>query len=153
MSTLTSAPPSAFRDTPLHQAALRVYQYRRGQIRTPMPGDAVHLIGDITGAGVGSLGIIDGIVGVANESYLCTFNLSGGTAFRGPAHAGALLRSGEIVSSGGGPALFIDAADFLPTFKSHIQRFWCWRTGAEADGGMDYSLEVPLWEWGPKVAR
>lgn len=101
-------------------------------LTTPRAGDAVILTGDYSGAVPGSIGIIGGAFSGRNLSV--TFDA---TAFRDDYH----------VSCSGGPASF-DLPELHPTGKTMVMTYWRWKDGiAEAFNGVNFQMEVPLWEY------
>jgi len=130
----------------------------------PMPGDAVHYIGDdvrrvlLCGEELeerykplnswGRIGIINGVLGEPRDEFLVTFNPYGGAGFRGGLHG---KKDEGTVSVSGGPVPLLTVLDLEYTGETLRLRFWCWRCLPEANGGEDYTREVPVWNWaGPK---
>ena len=108
-----------------------------------MPGDAVVYTGETTyEIKHGEIGIIDGIPGCPEDTYIVTWHYS---AFRGG-------RTGytpepQYVSVSGGPGYFIKPSDLAATGRMQTINFWRWIDLPRADGGEHYNLDVPLWEW------
>jgi hypothetical protein len=134
----------------------------------PQAGDAVKLTDTWDWAGdlikVDKIGIINGLCGDLEAHLQVIWNYS---AFRGFNAFGAVnwepdnidspyvqqarARSREFVSVSGGPGtIALPARLLVPTFETVPVRFWCWRELPKGDGGVDYTLDVPLWEWDGK---
>lgn len=106
----------------------------------PMPGDAVRLIGRYTGVKFGSIAILDGAIGFAEDSYMAVF-------------AASAFRDARVVSCSGGPAPYVACDELQPTGEMITQLFWRWKDLPRANGGEQYLLEVPLWDWTPERHR
>ncbi len=102
----------------------------------PMPGDAVRLVGQYSGAKFGSIAILDGAIGFAEDSYMAVF-------------APSAFRDAREVSCSGGPAPYVACDELRPTGEMIAQLFWRWKDLPRAGGGEHYLLEVPLWDWTP----
>lgn len=110
----------------------------------PMPGDAVRLDGIYCGARTGAIGVIEGMIGSAQDHYSVVFSPS---AFRPSEGHGA-------VSASGGPVPRVGIDDLVPTGETARVRFWRFRNGeVRAHNAEDYWLEVPLWSWVPRQFR
>jgi hypothetical protein len=109
----------------------------------PMPGDAVRLTRDWSFVKAGQIAIIGGVIGERRNEYLICFAYS---AFRGPNSKYSEDRT-EFVSCSGGPAPYIPTSVLRPTGQLHNVTFWRWIDLPRADGGQNYQLDVPLWEW------
>jgi hypothetical protein len=122
----------------------------------PMPGDAVRIKKPARGWWAvseamlkdGEIGIIEGIIGVSSHEYAITFNCAG-SAFRGPTSKYSRDQR-EIVSCSGGPGSFSTPTNqLLPTDESIEFWFWRWKDIPRGNGGVHYSLLIPLWSWEP----
>ncbi len=111
-----------------------------GQV--PMPGDLVRIFG-YWEVPDGTLGVIDGLIGRPDDEMLVIFRPSG--AFRGG--GGFKFSPSVVASASGGPGLYAPKEALEPTGEMHEFWFWRWREWAEGDGGMDYKLAVPVWDW------
>lgn len=115
--------------------------------RVPMPGDAVRLTGEWPGGNdlvkVGAVGVIGGVVGQPQAELDVCFNAS---AFRGKMH-GRLDKGPEMVSTSGGPCVFVAASCLTPTVETMPVNVWRWRDWPMAGGDERYSVVVPVWEW------
>lgn len=111
----------------------------------PMPGDAVLVTEDLIGVQAGQIGILEGTVGEARDSYLVCFHYS---AFRGTNIGGVAGK--EYVSCSGGPAWYIDASDLEDTGHYRTVNFWRWQDMPRRDGGEHYQLSVRVWKLNTK---
>lgn len=113
----------------------------------PMPGDVVRLSADWYGSNTaGVMGVLDGVEGHAKDEYLCVLRPS---AFRGPSTAFSGDK-GVFISCSGGPCPFIRPEELVWTGETVQRWYWMWRATPEADGGINYQLEVPVWDWAPR---
>jgi hypothetical protein len=128
----------------------------------PTGGDAVLLTAEWPWAGssakVGTFGIINRRNGGQYDDLQVTWNYS---AFRGFSYRGAVacdLRKDNTseglrdhVSVSGGPGTICLPTRLLqPTDATTWVWFWCWRSIPQAQGSMQYQLEVPVWTWDGK---
>lgn len=115
--------------------------------RTPQAGHAVRITGsrDVL-VKEGSIGIVEGIVGLENapdDEILVTFNFR---AFRGS----TIGLERTSCSASGGPAYYLKAGSLTPTNETVTVTFWRWKDGWPGrDNGEEYTLDVPLWEYQP----
>jgi hypothetical protein len=110
-----------------------------------MPGDAVRIKKPASGWWAfdekalpdGSLGIIQGSVGVAQTDYSIVFR-----------HR--TFRDEHVVESGGGPgSISTPAAELVQTGETVEVVCWRWKDGVpRAQNGVEYAI-LPLWEWAP----
>jgi hypothetical protein len=114
--------------------------------RWPRAGDAVRLKREWWFVKPGAIAIIDGMVGEdLKEDSRPVFGCRG-QAFRGP--AGGTPGAEEYVSCSGGPAPISLPVRYLrPTDETIRFTFWKWRSTPQAHGGVEYELEVPVWDW------
>lgn len=110
----------------------------------PMPGDAVRLTGRYPGIAEGAVAFIQGVVGRPEAEYSVAFFAQ---AFRGTGDCDYPPGSPIRVSCGGGPLVTVRASELAYTGEKRTAYFWHWRAHPAADGGQDYTLEVPLWNW------
>jgi hypothetical protein len=113
------------------------------RIAHPMPGDCVILTREWSIVRAGQVAIIEGIVGQPRDEYLINFSYSN---FRGPNSRYAQDHT-EFVSCSGGPAPYLLASLLQPTGRSRTVTFWRWKDLPCAGGGVNYTLDVPEWEW------
>ena len=128
----------------------------------PQAGDVVRLTGCWPWAGslikLGSLGVINGIVGARQKRLEVTWNFS---AFRGFSMYGSPERdfrsdlgkyaptdSTVFVSASGGPGTIALPAGLLKLTDEFVEiGCWCWRTMPRKDGGYYYKVKCRVWEW------
>lgn len=114
--------------------------------RWPHAGDAVRLAREWWFVKVGSIAIIDGMVGEDMKVDCRPVFGCQGQAFRGP--AGGTPGNPEYVSCSGGPAPISLPVRYLrPTNEQIRFGFWKWRSTPQANGGVDYQMDVPVWVW------
>jgi hypothetical protein len=89
---------------------------------------------------LGSVGVIDGMVGEDLDDASITFNAR---TFRDDSH----------VSCSGGPATIRTAvAELRPTEETVTLNVWHWnRYGPGAGNGECYTVTVPIWDWYPAI--
>ena len=111
--------------------------------RVPMPGDAVRAMNsDRILVRNGQVGVINGTVGKACNSYMVTFGPT--SLFWGPAYKGDFP---EYVRIDGAPLWEINATDLAATEETHEFLFWRWKSRPQRSGGKKtYALKVPMWE-------
>jgi hypothetical protein len=122
--------------------------------RVPMPGDAVRYVGDDSywrtnyDGNDRGFAIIEGEIGTAEPEFRANFAYS---RFRGGTNG---ERTRGYVSCSGGPVPLIKATELEPTDETAEIVFWCWKDLPRGNGGEDYSLSVPVWNWrGPSEGR
>jgi len=135
----------------------------------PSAGNAVRLTAVWPWAGnlikVGSLGIIDGVEGAQQECLRIIWNYSAHRSWVAYGCPEADFRHREIeeklgkcrdnnpvfVNCSGGPGTIALPAKLLTsTEELATVRFWCWKDLPRANGGYQYMLDVPVWEWNGK---
>lgn len=117
----------------------------RGE-RGPLAGDVVRVRGDgYYAARDGELAVI-GAGRLADAGEVMATLKAG--AFRGPATP--YCDGPVIFFISGGPSPVIPVKDLRATGESVEHRFWRWRSSPQADGGLDYRVRVPVWEWEPR---
>ena len=97
---------------------------------TPLPGDLVIIANmkeeTYPNISDGSIGVLDGMIGVPKEEYLVTFNPD--TPFRDRGY----------VSTSGGPAFYLPAS-ILKYSGPAKRRYWKWKNGiSRKDRGEEY---------------
>lgn len=119
--------------------------------RCPMPGDAVRIVNHgFSISKIGSIGIIQGIVGRYPEDHLAGICFAAYSLFRGK--SSAYSTRPEYVSCSGGPAtIATDLRTLTPTDESKTLTAWRWKSLPCANGGEQYQVTVPLWDWDPKA--
>lgn len=110
----------------------------------PMPGDAVRLTGRYPGVAQGAVAVIQGIVGRPEAECSVVFFAH---AFRGTSDATCPPGCQIRVSCGGGPVMNVPAKELTYTGERRTAYFWHWRAMPQGDGGQDYTLDVPVWNW------
>lgn len=96
----------------------------------------------------GAIGLTDGVIGKPKHQFVSiTFNYS---AHIGPS---GLWESRPKIycSCGGGPATIgTPVEELTDTGQWLFVNAWRWRRQAEGNGGEDYRIGVPLFEWAPR---
>lgn len=112
--------------------------------RSPRPGDAVRILADKPCVRAGSIAVLDGIVRdlKPDDLQMICFHFS---AYRDPDG------KPEYVSASGGPAWYVTVGELIPTDETVTLRFWRFKDGIHqrAGNGVEYTLEVPLWDYRP----
>lgn len=115
----------------------------------PKGGDAVRLIAPWSWGmiDVGKIGVIEGRTDKEyKDNVEITFNYS---CFRGK--SSACSDGPEYVSCSGGPGtIATPVSELKPTNETTKIRVWRWKDVPRGGGGVDYEIEVPVWEWTPK---
>jgi hypothetical protein len=128
------------------EEAFELSRALRGE-RVPLPGDLVRVRGSgYYGARDGQLAVIDGKGTLTDAGeVMATLDAS---SFRGPRSP---YSDGPVcVSNSGGPCPIIRVKDLRATGESIEHWFWRWRSSPQADGGLEYRVRVPVWEWEPR---
>lgn len=114
--------------------------------RGPLPGDVVRIRGDgYYAARDGELAVINPRSLARRGEVMVTLRAS---AFRGPPTP--YSDGPVIISISGGPSPIIPVTDLRATGEAVEHRFWRWRSSPQGDGGLDYRVRVPVWEWTPR---